>query len=1798
MRQIRKIKHWAWLLVLSCVSLSGFAQIEPNSIYNYYNNDSFDAFLNIDVDSIKYSNIDIYGKEHNDIVTQEIWTQDSVYRIPLNNIDSICFRAPEIKLRDSVFFITNEHIPYLLTVDTLSLIFDSSIPGNLLPEVGQVIVNDTFEEPLQDGFAGRVTAINTTDEGIELVCEDVVITDIFERLSLVGKVVSASEEEVAAYHAKQRARLRSSDGEHWWDLYTGEDATPVYLGDKKVTVLDGLFFAQSKRINGVCRWYIDVNLLNYIIDVDLTLNHPDIEYGLDMKFPKLWDDLMQLFPSVGGSNDEEKKTNLLDKFKIPIEIVPGVLDLELAPILDISGDVEVKGTAKTAGIQRVKFDVRGSTINPMVPIMVPKKCSFEKTKKTELEASLSFNESVDFGLEGRVVVKVVCKRLLSITGAIGFGLNAKGKLALSSDMIDEEEGGIGETLYNVLDGMKADLSIYVQGYIKTKVAGLNILGIKKVNRMEYPFQTVYLFPKLSAPKLNEYPNNQSMLPLSVSSDVSRDLILKCHPGLRLLDENGMVVRDVMSSQPYRIQDLWYDRNLQLDLSGLPPGSYTCKPNFHYTIWNFDGRVDIPNVSSTIVVPEAMTLSEQSVTMVEKDVKTVQIIGGWGDYTIENSNSNAVNALISPAVFTPGIHHLIIKGCNKGNATIKITDVRTGAQKILAVKVDPEDEIPGSTITTDSYEISEDGTTLIKWLGDEKIINMSTDPVLSRVSKIQGSAFANNTNITSIVIPPSVVEIGNTVFDNCTNLAIVKFQDGDKTLTLGYDHYNGYGEGVGLFQDCQLKSVYIGRNLSFDGNRHCGYSPFYKNATLSKVIFGNNVNADVADNMFLNCGALQSVTISDRIGTIGGSAFNGCSSLINVSLPKNLIVIGGSAFANCRNLLEISLPTKLERIEGSAFANCSSLGEIIFPPSVKAIGNTAFDNCTNIAKVFILEGTDTLALGYDHYNGYGEGVGLFQDSQLKYVYIGRNLKYDGDRHCGYSPFHKNPTLKNVQISDNVTMDIPDNMFLNCTALKTVKISKVIKNIKGSAFNGCSSLTEVTLPTNLISLGGSSFANCSSLTTISFPEKLETIGSSAFANCSGLKYLNIPPSVVTIENTAFDNCSNIERIVIREGVKTLTLGYDHYNGYGEGVGLFQDSQLKYVYIGRELSYNGDRHCGYSPFHKNGTLKNVIISDNVTMDIPDNMFLNCKALEKVVISNKIKNIKSSAFNGCSSLEEVSLPDNLEAIYGSAFANCGVLPNILLPNKLVSIGGSSFANCSNLGFINLPPSVKEIGNTAFDNCGSITKVIIKDSPDTLKLGYDHYNGYGEGVGLFQDSPLNAVYIGRNLSYNGDRHCGYSPFHKNATLSMVRFSDNVTMDIPDNMFLNCKALESVNFSNQTQRINGSVFNGCSALTKVFLPENLTYLGGSVFANCSSLTEISLPGQLETISGSAFANCSNLAYITIPPSVKEIGNTAFDNCGSITKVIIKDSPDTLKLGYDHYNGYGEGVGLFQDSPLNAVYIGRNLSYNGDRHCGYSPFHKNATLSMVRFSDNVTMDIPDNMFLNCKALESVNFSNQTQRINGSVFNGCSALTKVFLPENLTYLGGSVFANCSSLTEISLPEQLETISGSAFANCSNLANITIPPSVKEIGNTAFDNCGSLSSVAFEDGVEALTLGYDHYNGYGEGVGLFQDCPLTTVYIGRLLNYDGDRHCGYSPFHKNSTLHSAELCNRFQTIPNNLFRSCSNLKKLTVRRSSPPEIGGGAFDGVPKEDATLYVPRNSVSSYQSAEGWCDFGTITYIH
>ena len=81
-------------LIASILLLAGFlcgAKAQNDAMFVYRNDGASNAFLKSDVDSMVCSQIDLDSLMHSDYVVQEIWTADSVYRIPLAVIDSICF---------------------------------------------------------------------------------------------------------------------------------------------------------------------------------------------------------------------------------------------------------------------------------------------------------------------------------------------------------------------------------------------------------------------------------------------------------------------------------------------------------------------------------------------------------------------------------------------------------------------------------------------------------------------------------------------------------------------------------------------------------------------------------------------------------------------------------------------------------------------------------------------------------------------------------------------------------------------------------------------------------------------------------------------------------------------------------------------------------------------------------------------------------------------------------------------------------------------------------------------------------------------------------------------------------------------------------------------------------------------------------------------------------------------------------------------------------------------------------------------------------------------------------------------------------------------------------------------------------------------------------------------------------------------------------------------------------------------------------------------------------------------------
>lgn len=92
--------------------------------------------------------------------------------------------------------------------------------------------------------------------------------------------------------------------------------------------------------------------------------------------------------------------------------------------------------------------------------------------------------------------------------------------------------------------------------------------------------------------------------------------------------------------------------------------------------------------------------------------------------------------------------------------------------IYDIKPDYNTPSESGVYPEDSYQLSEDGTTLVKWTGDESIIHLGADATLWGVTEIGEKAFDNCTNLEAIFISSHVTDIEKNIFAGCTNLTSI------------------------------------------------------------------------------------------------------------------------------------------------------------------------------------------------------------------------------------------------------------------------------------------------------------------------------------------------------------------------------------------------------------------------------------------------------------------------------------------------------------------------------------------------------------------------------------------------------------------------------------------------------------------------------------------------------------------------------------------------------------------------------------------------------------------------------------------------------------------------------------------------------------------------------------------------------------------------------------------------------------------------------------------------------------------
>ena len=119
-------------------------------------------------------------------------------------------------------------------------------------------------------------------------------------------------------------------------------------------------------------------------------------------------------------------------------------------------------------------------------------------------------------------------------------------------------------------------------------------------------------------------------------------------------------------------------------------------------------------------------------------------------------------------------------------------------------------------------------------------------------------------------------------------------------------------------------------------------------------------------------------------------------------------------------------------------------------------------------------------------------------------------------------------------------IGEEIFKECTLLKTVTIPDSVTTIEKGAFDSCSSLEDVTIGNSVETLGNGAFYNCTSLKEIIIPDSVTTINRGAFSGCRYLETVTLGNNLTTIESGAFSGCTSLKEIVIPDSVTTIKGG----------------------------------------------------------------------------------------------------------------------------------------------------------------------------------------------------------------------------------------------------------------------------------------------------------------------------------------------------------------------------------------------------------------------------------------------------------------------------------------------------------------------------------------------------------------------------------------------------------------------------------------------------------------------------------
>lgn len=419
--------------------------------------------------------------------------------------------------------------------------------------------------------------------------------------------------------------------------------------------------------------------------------------------------------------------------------------------------------------------------------------------------------------------------------------------------------------------------------------------------------------------------------------------------------------------------------------------------------------------------------------------------------------------------------------------------------------------------------SKDGSTLVTCPNADKAV------IPSNVTKIDDYAFYYNGNLTSIIIPESVTELGEGAFGNCDRLSCVAIE-GEGLSRIGTHCFRSDSELSVIRIPSSVKSIGA---FAFAYCNSLKYIYFMGDAPE----FGETIEGTFYDKVFQSCrinacylennSSWTTEKLENHGGTVTWQSWKGEKG---TSLEQSAVTLNQNKYTYTGTYITPAVTVVLngtKLIENKDYAVIYTNNRDTGTATVIVTGIGSYYGEAMITFTIEREKED----GGDNNQGNPGNQGNnnpTENGKKKYYDKKTGLTVmtaaNGRKEAVLTAVDKKHAKGTLKIPAAIKINgksykitaVGKYACKNQKQLKKVILGKYIRTIGEGAFSGCTKLQSVTLAKNVITIDNKAFYKCVKLPKITIPASVKKIGKRAFYGCKSLKNITIQSKKLTSKN----------------------------------------------------------------------------------------------------------------------------------------------------------------------------------------------------------------------------------------------------------------------------------------------------------------------------------------------------------------------------------------------------------------------------------------------------------------------------------------------------------------------------------------------------------------------------------------------------------------------------------------------------------------------------------------------------------